>query len=182
MPQIPQNPPAYQQNFDILGSLSASQPPSQSSTPTPGFPQFQNATATPPPPPADPFASLVSPSPRQPSPLPSAASPSPRPPASSSLLDFAGAEPKGKAPEDDEWNFTSSLPESSALPNQNRVQVLSSSLKVEFVARRHPQQQRQIHIVARFSNGTSQALNDLHFQVAVEKVPLWLPASNGLKC
>jgi hypothetical protein len=49
------------------------------------------------------------------------------------------------------------------------VQVLSSSLKVEFVARRHPQQQRQIHIVARFSNGTSQALNDLHFQVAVEK-------------
>ncbi|KAL3494611.1 VHS domain-containing protein [Aspergillus germanicus] len=169
MPQIPQNPPAYQQNFDILGSLSASQPPSQSSTPTPGFPQFQNATATPPPPPADPFASLVSPSPRQPSPLPSAASPSPRPPASSSLLDLAGAEPKGKAPEDDEWNFTSSLPESSALPNQNRVQVLSSSLKVEFVARRHPQQQRQIHIVARFSNGTSQALNDLHFQVAVEK-------------
>jgi hypothetical protein len=182
MPQIPPNPPAYQQNFDILGSLSASQPPSQSSTPIPGFPQFQNATATPPPPPADPFASLVSPSPRQPSPLPSAASPSPRPPASSSLLDLAGAEPKGKAPEDDEWNFTSSLPESSALPNQNRVQVLNSSLKVEFVARRHPQQQRQIHIVARFSNGTSQALNDLHFQVAVEKVPLWLPASNGLKC
>ncbi|KAL2787706.1 VHS domain-containing protein [Aspergillus keveii] len=169
MPQVPPNPPAYQQNFDILGSLSASQPPSQSSTPTPGFPQFQNATATPPPPPADPFASLVSPSPRQPSPLPSAASPSPRPPASSSLLDLAGAELKGKAPEDDEWNFTSSLPESSALPNQNRVQVLSSSLKVEFVARRHPQQQRQIHIVARFSNGTSQALNDLHFQVAVEK-------------
>ncbi|KAJ0420605.1 VHS domain-containing protein [Aspergillus carlsbadensis] len=159
MPQILQNPPAFQQNFDSLGSLSASQPPSQSSTPIPGFPQFQNATATPPPP-ADPFASLVSHSPRQPSPLPSA--------ASSSLLDLAGAEPKGKAPEDEEWNFTSSLPESSALPSQNRVQVLNSSLKVEFVARRHPQQ-RQIHIVARFSNGTSQALNDLHFQVAVEK-------------
>ncbi|KAL3463176.1 VHS domain-containing protein [Aspergillus heterothallicus] len=169
MPQIPQNAAAYQQNFDILGSLSASQPPSQSSTPIPGFPQAHSAAATSPTPPADPFASLVSAGPRNPSPLPSATSSSPRPPASSSLLDLAGAEPKGKAPEEDEWNFTSSLPESSALPSTNRVQVLNSSLKVEFVARRHPQQQQQIHIVARFSNATSQPLNDLHFQVAVEK-------------
>ncbi|KAL2808701.1 VHS domain-containing protein [Aspergillus granulosus] len=168
-PPMSQNPPAFQQSFDIFGSLGASHPPSQSSTPIPGLPQIQNATATPPPPPADPFASLVSASPRYPSPLPSTAPPSPRPPASSSLLDLAGAEPKGKAPEEDEWNFTSSLPESSTLPSTNQLQVLNSSLKVEFVARRHPQQQRQIYIMARFSNATSQALSDLHFQVAVEK-------------
>jgi hypothetical protein len=58
------------------------------------------------------------------------------------------------------------------------VQVLNSSLKVEFLARRHPQQQRQIHLVASFSNATSQPLNDLHFQVAVEKVSLSLAFSS----
>ncbi|KAL4921588.1 VHS domain-containing protein [Aspergillus aurantiobrunneus] len=170
VPQIPQTSSAFQPNYDILGSLNSPQPPSKSSTPASVFPQSSNTTATPPPPAADPFASLVSASPRHQSPRPSGSSASLRPPASSSLLDL-GAEPKPKpkTAEEDEWNFTSSLPESSSLPSTNRVQVLNSSLKVEFVARRHPQQQRQIHIVALFSNGTTQALNDLHFQVAVEK-------------
>ncbi|KAL2860892.1 VHS domain protein [Aspergillus lucknowensis] len=168
IPQIAQNPNAFQPNIDILGSLSSPQPRSQSSTPVPGFSHTQSATATPPPPAADPFASLVSASPRNASPLPSGTS-SPRPHAGSSLLDLGGAEPKAKASEDDEWNFTSSLPESSSLPSTNRVRVLDSSLKIEFVARRAPQQQRQIHIVAQFSNATGQPLNELHFQVAVEK-------------
>ncbi|KAL2828739.1 VHS domain-containing protein [Aspergillus cavernicola] len=167
--QIPQTSTAFTPNYDILGSLSSPQPPSKSSTPVPGFSQTPTVTASPPPPAADPFASLMSASPRHPSPLPSANSTSPRPPASSSLLDLAGTEPKAKGTDEDEWNFTSSLPESSALPTTNRVQVLDSSLKVEFVARRHPQQQRQIHIVAQFSNPTGQAINELHFQVAIEK-------------
>ncbi|KAL4900519.1 hypothetical protein BDW74DRAFT_182607 [Aspergillus multicolor] len=172
VPQIPQNPSASQPNYDILGSLgsSSTQPSSYSSTPVPAFSQ-PPVTATPPPA-VDPFASLVSASPRHNSPLPSSSA-SPRPPASSSLLDLAGAgaapEQKPKAADDDEWDFASSLPQSSSLPSTNRVQVLNSSLKVEFVARRHPQQQRQIHIVASFSNATSQPLSDLHFQVAVEK-------------
>jgi hypothetical protein len=168
-PQIPQNHSAFQANYDILGSLNSSQRPSFSSTPAPAF--HQPPVAATPPPTVDPFASLVSASPRNNSPLPSSSA-SPRPPASSSLLDLAGAgaEQKPKTTDDDEWNFTSSLPESS-LPSTQRVQVLNSSLKIDFVARRHPQQQRQIHIVAYFSNATSQPLNDLHFQVAVEKVP-----------
>ncbi|BCS24646.1 VHS domain protein [Aspergillus puulaauensis] len=167
VPQIPQTSSAFQQNIDILGSLSSPQPPSKSSTPVPAFSQ---ATATPPPPAADPFASLVSASPRHQSPFPSGSSVSPQPPASSSLLDLAGAAPAAKPKaEEDEWNFASSLPESNSLPSTNRVQVLNSSLKVELLARRHPQQQRQIHLVASFSNATSQPLNDLHFQVAVEK-------------
>ncbi|KAL4760762.1 VHS domain protein [Aspergillus foveolatus] len=166
-PQIPQNPSAFQANYDILGSLNSSQPASFSSTPAPAFHQ-PPVTATPPPA-VDPFASLVSASPRNNSPLPSSSA-SPRPPASSSLLDLAGAgaEQKPKTTDDDEWNFTSSLPENS-LPSTQRVQVLNSLLKIDFVARRHPQQQRQIHIVAYFSNTTSQPLSDLHFQVAVEK-------------
>jgi hypothetical protein len=75
-----------------------------------------------------------------------------------------------KAQEEDEWNFASSLPESTALPTSNKVQVLNSSLRIEFVARRHPSQPRQIHVIALFSNTTAQPLNELHFQVAVEKV------------
>lgn len=175
VPQIPQTSNAFQQNIDILGSLSSPQPPSKSSTPVPAFSQ---ATATPPPPAADPFASLVSASPRHQSPFPSGSSVSSQPPASSSLLDLAGAAPAAKPKaEEDEWNFASSLPESNSLPSTNRVQVLNSSLKVELLARRHPQQQRQIHLVASFSNATSQPLNDLHFQVAVEKVSLSLSLS-----
>ncbi|KAL4934843.1 hypothetical protein BDV06DRAFT_208184 [Aspergillus oleicola] len=176
VPPIPQSSSAFQPNYDILGSLSSPQPQSKQPTPIPAFSQLQ-ATATPPPPVVDPFASLVSASPRHHTPTPSVGAASPRlpaqapTPAGSSLLDLAGGAPeqKPKSVEDDEWNFASSLPEASSLPSTNQVQVLNSSLKVEFVARRHPQQQRQIHIVALFSNATGQVINNLHFQVAVEK-------------
>lgn len=97
-------------------------------------------------------------------------------PAGSSLLDLApapAAQPAAsKGPEEDEWNFTSSLPESNALPSTNRVTVLDSKLRIEFVARRSPQQPRQIQVVALFSNASNEALRELHFQVAVEKVIL----------
>ena len=180
-PPPQQGPSVAQRNADILSAFNTSQPISQTTTPTPSLPQQlpqQPITATPPPPPADPFASLVSGSSRGPSPLVSAAAQSqpsqpPAPaPASSSLLDLAGGPvaSTGKGPEDDEWDFTSSLPQASSLPSTNKVQVLSSSLRVEFVARRNPNQAQQIHIVALFSNTTGQGLTDLHFQVAVEKV------------
>ncbi|OJK00509.1 hypothetical protein ASPACDRAFT_52187 [Aspergillus aculeatus ATCC 16872] len=160
-------------NYDIFSSINTSQSPSQSSTPAPGGrPQSINsspATATPSPA-LDPFASLVSAGSRQASPLPSSA----QPPAGS-LLDLMGSEPappansQTKAREEDEWNFASSLPESNALPSMNRVQVLNSNLRIEFMARRHPQHTQQIHVVALFSNSTNQPLSELHFQVAVEK-------------
>lgn len=165
-------PPAPKPNYDIL-SLNSSQPISQPSTPSPAIPP---QTATPPAPAADPFASLVSGSSRGASPLPSAGRSQLSAPASSSLLDLGGTNPPPggaattqKAGNDDEWNFTSSLPPGSALPSTNRVQVLNSSLRIEFVARR-PAQGQQIHISALFSNTTTQPLNELHFQVAVEKV------------
>ncbi|PYH99251.1 VHS-domain-containing protein [Aspergillus ellipticus CBS 707.79] len=182
-PPMPQAPAGFKANYDILSSLgNPSQPPSQSSTPIPSArPQsttttnITTSTATPPPPAVDPFASLVSASPRHASPLPSGGS-STGLAASGSLLDLMGSGPaqpvssgKGKAAEEDEWDFASSLPESNVLPSSNRVSVLNSALRIEFVARRHPQQAQQIHVVALFSNGTSQPLNELHFQVAVEK-------------
>lgn len=187
-PPVQQAPAGFQPNYDILSSLNSSQPIPQSSSPRPGAALSQSQpqnTATPPPPATvDPFASLVSASPRHASPFPSQSPKPPQPaPAGSSLLDLAAASATGPtnsaAKEDDEWNFASSLPEASALPSVNRVQVLNTSLRIEFMARRHPQQPRLIHVVAFFSNATSQPLNELHFQVAVEKVcfqPAWVPS------
>ena len=156
--------------------MNSSRPASQSSTPGPSASPQVRSTATPPQA-ADPFASLVSASPRPgaggfqpPAPQSQGA------PATSSLLDLAGGptappQPAGQvAAEDDEWNFASSLPQSNALPATNQVQVLNSQLRVEFQARRHQAAPRQIYVKAVFSNTTSQAISELHFQVAVEKV------------
>ncbi|RAK82391.1 VHS domain protein [Aspergillus fijiensis CBS 313.89] len=176
-PPMPQASTSFRPNYDIFSSMNTSQSPSQSSTPAPGGrPQSiisSPATATPSPA-LDPFASLVSAGSRQASPLPSGKASNSQPPAGS-LLDLMGSEPappansRTKAREEDEWNFASSLPESNALPSMNRVQVLNSTLRIEFMARRHPQQTQQIHLVALFSNGSNQPLSELHFQVAVEK-------------
>lgn len=178
---LQQAPAGFKPTYDIMASFNSSRPVSQSSPPAPRPPQQPTATPTPPPPPAsDPFAALVSASPRTSSPFPPGASSTQSPAAASSaLLDLVGAGPpttaaasgsSAQTQDDDEWNFASSLPESNALPTTNKVQVLNSSLRIEFVARRHPNQPKQIHVVALFSNTTGQPLNELHFQVAVEKV------------
>ncbi|OJJ47515.1 hypothetical protein ASPZODRAFT_63344 [Penicilliopsis zonata CBS 506.65] len=188
-PSVQQTPAAFRSSYDALASLNPSRPTSKPSTPVPSLfqqqqQQQQPATATPPPP-TDPFAALVSASPRVASPFTPSVSQSPRPGAvSTSLLDLGGLLDSAPAPaaqpaaapvtttvEDDEWSFASSLPEASALPRQNKMQVLNSSLRIDFAVRRPPNAPngRQIHIVAIFSNTTSQALSELHFQVAVEK-------------
>lgn len=180
-PQPSQHAPAaFKPNYDILASLNSSRPSSQSSTPAPGVSPQPRSTATPPQA-ADPFAALVSASPRpasgafQPPALPGPGASVPP----SSLLDLAGGaspspqpQPTGQAPaaEDDEWNFASSLPPSNVLPSTNKVQVLNSPLRIDFVVRRVPSAPRQIHIQAVFSNTTAQPIGELHFQVAVEKV------------
>lgn len=172
-----QAPAAFKPNYDILASMNSSRPSSQSSTPAPGISPLPRSTATPPQA-ADPFAALVSASPR---PTSGAFQP---PAPSSSLLDLAGGvspppqqQPTGHAPaaEDDEWDFASSLPPSNAMPATNKVQVLNSQLRIDFVARRVPSAPRQIHIQAVFSNTTAQPIGELHFQVAVEKVSYHLP-------
>lgn len=162
-------------NYDILSSLTSSQPGSQSATPTPSVSQPSRQTTSPP---IDPFASLVSASPRAVSPAaPVPATQQPSQPSSSSLLDLAG-DASSSAPGqteannsggDEEWTFTSALPEGT-LPSTNKVRVLNSSLVIDFAARRNPGHDRQIHVVALFSNSTSRLLTELHFQVAVERV------------
>jgi hypothetical protein len=66
---------------------------------------------------------------------------------------------------EEEWTFTSALPEGST----NRVRVLSSQLIIDFEVRRRVGQQ-QIQVLALFSSGTNQTVTELHFQVAVEPV------------
>lgn len=167
-----QAPAAFKPNYDILASLNSSRPPSQSSTPAPGPSPQVRQTATPPQA-ADPFASLMSASPR---PTSGAFQPPVQAQSTgSSLLDLAGgttSPPQAPAPaaEDDEWNFASSLPTSNTLPTKNQVQVLNTQLRVDFLVQRVPAYPRQIFIKAIFSNPTKQAIGDLHFQVAVEKV------------
>ncbi|CAP94560.1 hypothetical protein E8E15_002914 [Penicillium rubens] len=177
VPSQPQQqaPTAFKPNYDILSSMNSSRPVSQSPTPVMGVSSQAQSTATPPPA-ADPFASLVSASPRATSsPFQPPAQSQPAP-ASSSLLDLVGDTGPSPQParqaapvEDDEWDFASALPASNALPSTNKIQVLNSQLRVDFAARRVPNQTRQIHIVAIFSNTTTQSIGDLHFQVAVEK-------------
>ncbi|KAJ5818664.1 hypothetical protein N7474_004255 [Penicillium riverlandense] len=169
-----QAPAAFKPNYDILAGMSSSRPTSQSSSPAPRASPLPPSQATPPPPAADPFASLVSASPRPgASPFPAPAATAPAASGSSALLDLVGTQQPANQPtaaaEDDEWNFASSLPPSSALPTSNRVQVLDSQLRVDFAVRRLPGQPRQIQIAAVFSNTTSQPISELHFQVAVEK-------------
>ncbi|KAJ6074917.1 uncharacterized protein N7446_002694 [Penicillium canescens] len=174
--QPQQMPASFKPNYDILASMNSSRPVSQS--PTPAMRASPQAQSTATPPPADPFASLVSASPRAgSSPFQPPSAQSHPAPASSSLLDLVGgpssspqpARQAAKAEADDEWDFASSLPASNALPTTNKIQVLNSQLLVDFAARRVPNQPRQIHVVAVFSNPTSQPIGELHFQVAVEK-------------
>lgn len=134
-------------------------------------PQAQS-TATPPP--VDPFASLVSASPRASS-SPFQPPQSQPAPASSSLLDLVGgpapqAQAQATAAGDDEWDFASSLPTSNALPSRNTITVLNSQIHVNIGASRAPTQPNRILATAFFSNNTPQAITELHFQVAVEKV------------
>jgi ADP-ribosylation factor-binding protein GGA len=163
--------------------VSSPPPPPQPTFSSPSFSQTPSKPLSSPPPAGDPFAALVSASPRAGSPFASTPSSSIHQSqlSSSALLDVGNpstiqqqstSNPRNNAGGDEEWTFESSLPEASlpSLPSTNKVRVLSSSLVIDFVSRRNPGHPRQIHVVAVFSNGTSEAISELHFQVAVERV------------
>ncbi|PHH69621.1 hypothetical protein CDD80_6610 [Ophiocordyceps camponoti-rufipedis] len=105
------------------------------------------------------FASLTSPAGSksttpQPQSQPSKphAQPSPQPPAAATN-------------DDDEWNFTSSLPPETP-PREHSSLVSDSSLRTEMLAKR---QGNAIRILFSFSNTSAMAISELHFQLAVTK-------------
>ncbi|OJD14903.1 hypothetical protein AJ78_04788 [Emergomyces pasteurianus Ep9510] len=148
-------------------SVSKTQPP----TYVP--PSIQQQAATPPP--ADPFASLVSARSQTSSPFNQLQSSLVSSSSPSSLLDLGqGVSETVTQPTattatagDDEWTFASALPENS-LPSTGKVQVLKSSIGIDFASSRNAGDQK-IHVAVSFSNNTSQPISDLHFQVAIEK-------------
>jgi ADP-ribosylation factor-binding protein GGA len=166
-------PLAPRPNYDTLSPLAGSRASPKPASPSP-MQQQQRKPPTAPYVPADPFAALVAPNSRSSSPFNYQPAAKP-PPTSSSLLDLSAessspvtAPSQNGVTVDDEWNFASSLPESS-LPASHRLEVHSSSIKIEFLATR-PAGQQPIRIMAQFSNKTDKAIQGLHFQVAVEKV------------
>ncbi|PHH88026.1 hypothetical protein CDD83_8086 [Cordyceps sp. RAO-2017] len=71
--------------------------------------------------------------------------------------------------DDDEWNFTSSLPpEAPTKPSEHKSLVSDTSLRTEFLAKRVGAG-NAINIVFSFSNNTAQSISGLHFQLAVTK-------------
>ncbi|OAX81027.1 hypothetical protein ACJ72_04637 [Emergomyces africanus] len=148
-------------------SVSKTQPP----TSVPASIQQQAAT----PPPADPFASLVSARSQTSSPFNQLQSSLVSSSSPSSLLDLGqGVSETVTLPTaptatagDDEWTFASALPENN-LPSTGNVQVLNSSIGIDFASSRSAGDQK-IQVVVSFSNNTSHPISDLHFQVAIEK-------------
>ncbi|CAK4030732.1 ADP-ribosylation factor-binding GGA2 [Lecanosticta acicola] len=148
-------------NFGMFAS--GSQPPSKPATPLPQAVQHQAKKS-------DPFASLATP-PRQSSPFQHAPSKSPVPPTSQpvDLLGMGSSNgisaPPAAAPaasHDDEWEF------SSALPDQpTEITVTNSSIKTQFTVNR--QNDTELVIQSRISNNTPSQINDLTFQLAVTK-------------
>jgi hypothetical protein len=159
-------------SFNLFSSNS--QPASKPSTPIPSSLQSQTmaqnkAKAS------DPFAALNTPS-RQSSPFQAQTPRSQTTPAQNSLdLLGTGSSSNGTAsaaPADDEWEFSSSLPE-PAKPAE--ITVTNSAIQTIFTVSREGE---ELLIRSRISNSTAQPIGDLTFQLAVTKVRTTTPLAH----
>lgn len=172
-PSAPPQPSASKPNYDPFGSIATTQPVIRSSTSTPVIasqPHLQAAQK-----PTDPFAALTSSTPRTASPFQFQQSLKPAPSPSAALFDFSDdtatpapaskPPPPATTPADDDWTFTSALPDSP-----KAITVTNSAIKTVFSVSR--QSDDAILISSRISNNTAQPISELTFQVAVTKVGL----------
>ena len=91
------------------------------------------------------------------------------------MFDFANHQPAAAtalAADDDEWAFSSALPES--LPSSNTISVSETSLSISLHAAREPQTPSVITMSLTFSNKTDQPISELTFMAAVTKVSVLL--------
>lgn len=148
-PARPQQPNyAALSNNDLLGGLSSADP-----TTTPQ-PLSQPAAA-----PRDAFASLA------PASNSAARTASPFQFQQSLAKPAASAPAPAPAAVDDEWQFSSALPDQA-----HEITVVNSAIHVAFLVSRPPGAANEILIRSSISNTTQQAINDLTFQLAVTKV------------
>jgi len=123
---------------------------SQSATPQPNY--ASSAFAAPATPAADPFASLISPV--------STGT------AAGGLIPTATSATN----DDDEWSFSSALPpETPRQPQEHRIVVNNSSIKIEMLANRAAATPNAMSLAFAFSNNTAQPVSEIHFQTAVTK-------------
>ncbi|KAA6408935.1 MAG: vhs domain-containing [Lasallia pustulata] len=177
-PQPQQLPVASKPNYDAFAGISSPRPVSQSVVPPPMVNQQQAAAAVrPPQTPSDPFASLSKPTSRTASPFPSQQKPQ-QPVASPATSMFNFAQPALQAPAqqtngtsaDDDWNFTSALPDDgSSLPTTNHLVVSNTAVHISFAISRPSDRDSVINVLAKFSNATPSPITEYTFQVAVSK-------------
>lgn len=161
-PPLPRPQASPKPNYDAFASLTSALPTSKPATPQPNLQQQQKQ------PPVDPFAALVSASSRSTTPSGSRKPAPVNNQASLLSLSQAAVAPATAPAADDDWDFASALP---AEPESSTVQVHSSprGITIAFHAKRQPSNNNNIHIIASFSNTSSQPIAGLHFQLAVEK-------------
>lgn len=160
-------PSSAKPDYSAFSAFGSSQPASTSSTPKPSFLQQQQAVAMvkPSTPSVDPFASLASPIRHS------------TPQQTSSMFDFASHAPPAAVPaaalpaaDDDDWAFSSALPE--GLPASNTITVSNTHVNITLHAKRQPQTPDIITMTVRFTSKAQQPVSDLTFEVAVTKVML----------
>ncbi|KAI4859514.1 VHS-domain-containing protein [Hypoxylon rubiginosum] len=139
--------------FSPFSGFMSPPPGSQSNTPQPSL--TQQSTFPKPPqkttPANDPFAALGTPQ------------------FSSKPATPKPAAPAAAAEEDDEWSFSSALPESTYSKKHNVTVKDSGPLVIHLQAERSPNAPSGLFLRFLFSNTTSTVLSDLHFQIAVTK-------------
>jgi ADP-ribosylation factor-binding protein GGA len=162
-------------NYSAFSGFGVSQPSSQTTTSQPSLFQQQQqqqqraAVNVPQQPASDPFAALATP-PRQSTPLQNQSS------VSASIFDFAKAAPPATAippapaNDDDEWSFSSALPESNGLPSSNSITITDSTINISLHATRKSPSDSIITMNVKFSSKVAQLITELTFQVAVTKV------------
>ena len=173
-PQPPQSSQPMKPNYDAFASLTSSRPTSQSTTPAPSLRQQQQAMQIPQN--SDPFAALSANIPRQGSPFTKPQSDKP-PPAS--IFDFASSKPQptstfnqttNGSSTDDDWNFSSALPEDASLPSAMSLTVSDKEVMISFNVSRRKTDEAIVDILASFSNKSGNVITEYTFQVAVTKV------------
>lgn len=154
-------------NYDAFAAFSKPQPSSQSATPAPStLPQPQQTQQPRNQPSSDPFGILSNPSQPAPNPLynPASQNKPVQPPAQYSASSSALV--------DDDWNFSSALPE-DGLPTNSQITVSQKEVAIVFEVSRRVGDETVIDVLAKFSNRTSVPITEYTFQVAVTRVRIF---------
>jgi ADP-ribosylation factor-binding protein GGA len=154
-------------NYSAFSSLGVSLPVQKTTPVQVSSSIAQPALVKPAEPVLDAFASLSNPL-RQPVSQQNTSQPS----SSASLLELAQIplSTNASAADDEEWSFSSALPERNDLPSTYDLVIIDSSIHATLHVVRQSSSDPAITLVVKFSSRERQYINDLKFQVAVSKV------------